>query len=619
MFSSNTSGPGVATDPQFNYVTMLLPGNGTNGAQNNTFLDSSTNNFTITRNGNTTQGTFSPYGSNWSNYFDGNGDELTFTTIAVGSSTAFCCEAWVYVNSLAANMVLFGGPSDSTGGADNVQLAIESNGTVGAYFGGSYPSSAAGVITVGVWYHIAWTRSGTTGKIFVNGVEVASGSSTSAGNINRIGSIGSIGTRKWFNGYVSNARIVVGSAVYTSAFTPSTTPLTAITNTQLLTCQSNRFRDASTNNFTPTINGVSVQRFSPFNPTAPYAAGTDGGSGYFDGSGDYLSVADNNALDFGTGDFTVECWCYVNNALTTQTTLFSVGSYNAGLLLRINGGASDELYINGSRALSTTSSANIAPTTNTTIGAATHDTTQDMNGYLSDFRVVKGTAVYSPSSSTVTIPTAPLTAISNTSLLCNFTNAGIIDNAEMNNLETVGNAQISTAQSKFGGGSISVINSYLDGCAIASSPQFAFGTGNWTIEGWFYTSQSGNAKQALIMNLNQTTGMSMSVSTSSIEFRSNGQTDISGSGVSSNTWTHIAWVRSGNTVTIYKDGTSIVSGTYTNSIGPSKFYVGPTGGQSGVDGNTYAYLGYIDDLRITKGVARYTANFTPPSAPFPTN
>ena len=51
----------ATTDEYFNLVSLLLPGNGTNGAQNNTFLDSSTNNFAITRNGNTTQGTFSPF------------------------------------------------------------------------------------------------------------------------------------------------------------------------------------------------------------------------------------------------------------------------------------------------------------------------------------------------------------------------------------------------------------------------------------------------------------------------------------------------------------------------------------------------------------------------------
>ena len=58
-----------APDPYFEYVTLLLHGDGTNGAQNNTFLDSSANAFSITRNGNTTQGSFSPYGVNWSGYF----------------------------------------------------------------------------------------------------------------------------------------------------------------------------------------------------------------------------------------------------------------------------------------------------------------------------------------------------------------------------------------------------------------------------------------------------------------------------------------------------------------------------------------------------------------------
>ena len=56
---------GGASDPYYEYVTMLLTGDGTNGAQNNTFIDSSTNNTSITRYGNTTQGAFSPYGSLW--------------------------------------------------------------------------------------------------------------------------------------------------------------------------------------------------------------------------------------------------------------------------------------------------------------------------------------------------------------------------------------------------------------------------------------------------------------------------------------------------------------------------------------------------------------------------
>ena len=55
-------------DAYYNLTTLLLNTSSTNGAQNNTFLDSSTNNFTITRNGNTTQGSLSTHGSNWSNF-----------------------------------------------------------------------------------------------------------------------------------------------------------------------------------------------------------------------------------------------------------------------------------------------------------------------------------------------------------------------------------------------------------------------------------------------------------------------------------------------------------------------------------------------------------------------
>ena len=118
--------PPPPTDPQFNYVTMLLHGDGTNGAQNNTFTDSSTNNFTITRNGNTTQGSFSPYGSNWSNYFDGSGDYLILSSSADLSpeSSDFCIEAWVYITttptsyqtifSASASGIFFGNLSSST-------------------------------------------------------------------------------------------------------------------------------------------------------------------------------------------------------------------------------------------------------------------------------------------------------------------------------------------------------------------------------------------------------------------------------------------------------------------------------------------------------------------------
>ena len=100
--------PPASTDPQFNYVTMLLHGDGTNGAQNNTFVDSSTNNFTITRNGTPTQGIFSPYGTLWSNFFNGSSDWVRFSyssSLIPASGTDFTAECWVYLTGATAASV----------------------------------------------------------------------------------------------------------------------------------------------------------------------------------------------------------------------------------------------------------------------------------------------------------------------------------------------------------------------------------------------------------------------------------------------------------------------------------------------------------------------------------
>ena len=73
--------------------------------------------------------------------------------------------------------------------------------------------------------------------------------------------------------------------------------------------QNNTFLDGSTNNFTVTRNGNTTQgSFNPFTPVYPYDVATNGGSGYFNGTGDYLTVPSNVALAMGTGDFTIECW-----------------------------------------------------------------------------------------------------------------------------------------------------------------------------------------------------------------------------------------------------------------------------------------------------------------------
>lgn len=644
--------PPVTGDPYFPYVSMLLPGNGTNGAQNNTFLDSSTNNFTITRNGNTTQGTASPYYDCWSNYFDGSGDYLSTPDNAAFdlASNSFTFECWVY-------------PTTITSGNNNILAQWGSgNAFIFRYVAAGRPQfSGAGTNVTGTttavianqWNHLAITRSGTTVRLFVNGVMDATtgtiGALTNGASQVTIGAY-SDGTSEYVTGYISNLRLVNGTAIYTATFTPPTTPLTAITNTVLLTCQSNRFIDNSANNFAITKNGdTSVQKFSPFSPAAPYSDTTNCGSAYFDGSGDYLSVPDNAAFDF-TGDFTMEAWVYplsygTDNAIACQWTsglsfIFKVvsgnrlyfagypggtvvfqGSSTTVLLNQWNhvaitrSGTTARLFVNGVLdATTATMSGTLAGTDPITIGSLA--TSQYWNGYISNFRILKGTALYTTSFSP---PTTPLTAITNTSLLVNGTNAGIIDNSEINVLETVNQVQISTTESKFGGSSI-----YFDGSGdylkIPTNQVFAFGTGDFTVELWVYVINLSSIRQFYESYSGDSTGRLLMVVETNGNVKVQGQSGsvkTSGGTVATNTWTHIAVTRASGSMRIFVNGTQ-VNTTYSDSstytcTEPVKL------GINGYDTSSYPFYGYMDDYRITKGYARYTTNFTAPTAAFPTS
>jgi len=661
-------------DPYFQYVTMLLHGDGTNGAQNNTFVDSSTNNFTITRNGNTTQGTFSPYGSNWSNYFDGSGDYLV-----VPDNTAFDLAAsdWTFETWVNFSVV------PASGGAATFASQWRSSSSI-SYSWFFYLYNNAGTYqlyltysttgtnqsnllvnlstapTVGSWNHVAFVRSGTNFLVFWNGVQVGSTQTLNATIFNSttdvwIGAQNAGGSPDYqLNGYLSNLRLVKGTAVYTANFTPPTAPLTAITNTSLLTCADNRFIDDSTNNFTITKNGdVSVQRFSPFSPTSAYSTSVIGGSGYFDGSGDSLSVATTSALSFGTGDFTVEAWVYKTSAANTSIfdgrvnpggaapwafyidasnfPYFYDGSvYTSSVAVTLNAWTHIvavrtsgvlKIFVNGVQGYSATLSTNLDRSAGVFIGVAanTSSPTAYYLGYLTDARVVKGTAVYT---SAFTPPTAPLTAITNTSLLLSCTNAGILDNAMMNDLETVGNAQISTSVKKYGTGSM-----YFDGTGdglvangVASSGAYnrltASGIVN-TVEFWLYLNAFTSPRAFLCGSWASSVGWTYDVNPSGDIFITNdgaGPTVTLSSKITTGAWQHLAFVNDGTNIKIYLNGTNVGTQAVTS---PSS-YIGPL--TIGLRSDAVAPLnGYIDDLRITKGVARYTTTFTPPTAAFPNN
>jgi hypothetical protein len=655
------------SDIYFKYNTLLLHGTGTNAANNNTIVDSNATPKTITRNGNVKPGSISPFSLNggWSNYFNGSTDSLTIaspaSTLIDWYTSSFTIEYWIYPNSFNT-----GGNGSDPVTIGNMSITDTSNywsfgplssGVVRFYYynGSIQGFSTTATIPLKTWTHLAFVNNAGSLTIYINGVSSATANIVGSTPLSGSGlplAIGKAGSVA-FNGYLSNIRIT-GSAVYTAAFTPPTAQLTAITNTSLLTGQSNRFVDTSSSPKTLTVNGApTVQAFNPFGRTTAYSTSTETGSLYFDGTGDYLTSPNSTDFSFGTGDFTVEFWMYVNTAWTSNngpgigqkagdgtngwviyrntsinTTVMSIRitqdldyattvtptPYSWQHWAVVRSGTTLTWYCNGvACGVSTGVSQNITDTSGTmNIGRAQTWTT-DFNGYLSNVRVVKGTAVYTAA---FTPPTAPLTAISGTTLLLKGTDAGIYDSTGLNDLETISTTQISTTQSKYGGSSI-----YFNGSSYLSVPtssNFGFGTADFTIETWIYpTSNAGTgigpiaefrtaiAAQATAIRINASNQIHF------YDGPANVDTIFTTVVATLNVWQHIAIVRYSNRVYAYINGVLAGSVAVTSDLGSTQPILIGSLLNAG-----YIYTGYMSDFRITKGVARYTAAFTPPTATF---
>jgi hypothetical protein len=655
FFKPAAATPAPATDPFFEYVPLLLNTSATNGAQNNTFLDSSTNNFTVTRNGDTTQGSFNPYmpSGYWSGFFDGTDDYLTptSTTIADFGTSDFTVECWVNLSSLGVTRCVMDSRSAAVDNQMLFQIETDNKAKFGAIVSGSlvYFVASTSTVVAGAWAHIAITRQSTTMRMFFNGAledtQTNSTNFTQGTNRPAIGATGFTLGQNDFAGYISNLRIVKGTAVYTAAFTPPTTPLTAITNTSLLCLQDNRFKDNSTNAFAITVNGdTRISKFAPFNPPASYSAASYGGSGYFDGTGDYLSIADSATIRFGTGAFTIQGWVYRGAAGATHT-IAAKGGASTGWVLQITstnvlrftdtttnidttttipastwahvavvrtgtGANGLKLYINAVDSATGTSSTNFNQTEALNIGAD-RSNANAFNGYISNLKYTVGTA------ESISVPASPITG---GTVLLNFTNAGIFDAATINNGQTVGNAQVSTTQAKWSPTSMS-FDGTGDAIALPRNAAYSFG-GDFTIECWVYYSTS--AIQALFDTRNTD-----SLSAYLLDINASDKLDFiygtsvrvtSATSIHKNQWAHVAVARSSGTIRLFINGALDANTASTSAAINAASFLSIGGGRSTVaDSITGYYLnGYIQDLRITNGYARYTANFTAPTAAFPT-
>ena len=644
----------------------------TNGpANNNGFLDSSLNSFPITRNGNTTQGSFTPYEANgyWSNFLGGAGNYFTTpassaSTIVgtMNGSTNLTIECWIYPTAYSSqNFPAVIGDMNPTAEEDNWSFRLNNSGVLMMYwFDGSLNRrSTSATVPLNTWTHIAVNIAAGAIGLFINGVSQASTGPASLTTVS--GSRGNLTFGQWnnasggansglFAGYISNFRIIKAST-YTASFTPSTTPLTAIANTSLLICQSNRFIDNSTNAFAITTTGSpSVQAFQPFVPTVQYTPSTLGGSGYFDGTGDSLSIP--NVPASGTGSFCFEAWIYPTNSSVNQMI---IGAVNGGMWVGMNidtannfsigraftandngvsftwannrwyhvavnrNGTSLQFFVNGVQVGSTLTNSINYSVAGRLIGAEGTTPATFYSGYIAGLRVVNA-SVYT---SAFTPPTAPPSVIASTTLLTNFANAAIFDNSGMNNLETVGNAQVNTGVVKYGTSSMYFDGSgdYLVPTSAGSNVTSALGSGDFTVEFWVYFIGGLGADIVLYDGRPlSTNGVYPTIyvnSSSQLSYVVSSSDRItSGSAFITNTWYHIALARTGTNTKMFVNGTQVGS-TYSDSNNYLSAARRPVIAINGFNETAAPLNGYMDDLRITKGVARYVTNFTPPVARMP--
>lgn len=656
-----------------NYTTLLAKAD-TAGTDNQ--VDASTNTHSITETGNVTSTALSPYHpGGYSTYFDGSGEYIQFPASndwGFGTS-AWTIEFWYNSTDTASHDVISAFNPSSPFAGWGVNVGQTGNGLVTMFF--SNGSSSDGFTTVsgtttindGDWHHVVVTApaSSTTVTCYVDGVSAGSHTfavaASATGQILKVGCDTNPSPSRPMEGYVRDVRIVKGTSVYTSTFTPPNEPLTAIANTSLLTCHLPYIADGSSNNHVVTISGdPRTKRFGPYNYEA-YTKADYGGSVYFDGTGDGFEIASAAATQFGTGEWTIEGWFYPYDTAATQVLLYGyenaysstpgtyelyVGTSAATTTPQINGN-------NGSWATSATSIAssktfqhetwnhivwsrsgnNLRIFVNGKSGAnhaISASQTYDMKrpesqfmdkdgasgfkGYVSDLRVVKGSAVYT---SDFTPPTAPLTAIANTELLTCTNKNNIWDTGSGNLLTKVGDVTSSNTQRQFTTSSAIYFDGSGDRITVPYSQSTSLGSGDFTVEWWMRPTANATMRP-LGFDSN-------SAGTWIVVMYSGGTFDIayetsavfsSASSYSSGTWQHIAWTRSGSISRLFIDGIlDKTNNSFTYDFNQNTSHALQIGYNTAPN-PSQAFNGYLQDLRITKGLARYTTNFTPPTAEF---
>jgi hypothetical protein len=390
-----------------------------------------------------------------------------------------------------------------------------------------------------------------------------------------------------------------------------------------------------------------------------YSASVNGGSVRFSGAAtSYLSVADNANLELGAGDWCIETWYYPTATTGSSSAIMNkranVASFGSFLLWRST--ATVQMYIssNGTswnilngvgfgtlqqtawnhiavykignnvygslNGVVTTlySGAAFTPVNNTSatfIGADSNG--NPVLGYLSSSRIMVGSVPSGYTSTACPVPTAPLTNVTNTKLLLQYTNAAVIDYTQQSSINTNTTSLTTTgfvwpiSSLNFGGANYAVLSRGqhlgLDIRTGDFTVEFWIRVTNFTTNRFVYDNyQSNSGRMGILVNI--------TAGTIKIVGNSAGNILTSTVALVANTWTHVAFSRASGTLRCFLNGVqrgSVANATSFTGTTLSDCIMGMDGGSPG---NNYM-LGQIDSFRITNGVGRYINNFTVPNSP----
>jgi hypothetical protein len=213
---------------------------------------------------------------------------------------------------------------------------------------------------------------------------------------------------------------------------------------------------------------------------------------------------------------------------------------------------------------------------------------------------------------------------SDTKLLAHFDgvngSTGLTDETGKN-LVTFGDAHATEDEKKFGT-AVGSFDGDGDYSAVTNGGDFDFGSEDFTIDGWFYFKANNIGYQFMLDGRGNSDGTGWTFyleSNNQLSFLSASDTGwdnvaLYSTGVvpATGVWMHLAVVRNGDVFTMYQNGIAIKSGTFAGSIGAQNHDLTIGTGHASPGG----FNGYMDELRISKGIARWTADFTPPALPF---